>query len=81
MGHSVLRISLYQISLNLLSPLQEVTKRGLKANEWVQEICPLMDGKGGGKDMSAQATGRNTQGLQDALEVANEFARLKLGEN
>lgn len=60
---------------------EEVTKRGLKANEWVQEICPLVDGKGGGKDMSAQATGRNTQGLQDALEVANEFARLKLQDN
>uniref|UniRef100_UPI0037E8FDAE alanine--tRNA ligase, cytoplasmic n=1 Tax=Semicossyphus pulcher TaxID=241346 RepID=UPI0037E8FDAE len=60
---------------------EEVTKRGLKASEWVQEICPLMDGKGGGKEMSAQATGRNTQCLQDALEVANEFARLKLEEN
>ncbi|XP_035521619.1 alanine--tRNA ligase, cytoplasmic [Morone saxatilis] len=36
-------------------------------------------GKGGGKDMSA--TGRNTQCLQEALQMANEFARLKLGEN
>lgn len=55
--------------------------RGLKASEWVQELCPLLDGKGGGKDMSAQATGRNTVCLQEALQVANEFARLKLGEN
>uniref|UniRef100_A0A8P4GSP1 Alanine--tRNA ligase n=1 Tax=Dicentrarchus labrax TaxID=13489 RepID=A0A8P4GSP1_DICLA len=60
---------------------QEVAKRGLKASEWVQEVCPLLDGKGGGKDMSAQATGRNTQCLQEALQMANEFARLKLGEN
>ncbi|KAF7660043.1 hypothetical protein LDENG_00289330 [Lucifuga dentata] len=60
---------------------QDVANRGLKANEWVQELCPLLDGKGGGKDMSAQATGRNTQCLQEALEMANEFARLKLGEN
>ncbi|XP_017296798.1 alanine--tRNA ligase, cytoplasmic [Kryptolebias marmoratus] len=60
---------------------QEVAKRGLKASEWVQELCPLLDGKGGGKDMSAQATGRNTERLQEALQVANEFARLKLGEN
>ncbi|KAM9352226.1 alanine--tRNA ligase, cytoplasmic [Symphorus nematophorus] len=60
---------------------QEVAKRGLKASEWVQELCPLLDGKGGGKDMSAQATGRNTQCLQEALQMANEFARLKLGEN
>ncbi|XP_070828465.1 alanine--tRNA ligase, cytoplasmic [Chaetodon trifascialis] len=60
---------------------QDVAKRGLKANEWVQELCPLLDGKGGGKDTSAQATGRNTQCLQEVLEMANQFARLKLGEN
>lgn len=40
-----------------------------------------MDGKGGGKDMSAQATGKNINCLQEALQMANEFARLKLGEN
>ncbi|XP_041794570.1 alanine--tRNA ligase, cytoplasmic-like [Chelmon rostratus] len=60
---------------------QDVAKRGLKANEWVQELCQLLDGKGGGKDTSAQATGRNMQCLKEALEMANEFARLKLGEN
>ncbi|XP_029687929.1 alanine--tRNA ligase, cytoplasmic [Takifugu rubripes] len=60
---------------------QEVASRGLKASEWVQELCPLLDGKGGGKDMSAQATGKNTQGLQEALQVADRFARMKLGEN
>lgn len=60
---------------------QDVAKRGLKASEWVQELCPLLDGKGGGKDMSAQATGRNTQCLQEALQMADKFARLKLEEN
>ncbi|KAL0968180.1 hypothetical protein UPYG_G00263420 [Umbra pygmaea] len=60
---------------------QETATRGLKASEWVQELCPLMDGKGGGKDMSAQATGRNTHCMEEALEMANQFARLKLGEN
>ncbi len=40
-----------------------------------------MDGKGGGKEMSAQATGTNTQCMEEALQMANEFARLKLGEN
>ncbi|KAM4733782.1 alanine--tRNA ligase, cytoplasmic [Anableps anableps] len=60
---------------------QDVANSGLKASEWVQELCPLLDGKGGGKDMSAQATGKNTQCLQAALQMANEFAQLKLGEN
>uniref|UniRef100_A0A6Q2XKS2 Alanine--tRNA ligase n=1 Tax=Esox lucius TaxID=8010 RepID=A0A6Q2XKS2_ESOLU len=58
---------------------QETANRGLKASEWVQELCPLMDGKGGGKDMSAQATGRNTSCMEEALRMANQFARLKLG--
>ena len=62
-------------------PPQKVASLGLKASEWVQELCPLLDGKGGGKDMSAQATGRNTLCVQEALQMANEFARLKLGEN
>lgn len=61
--------------------VQEVAKQGLKANEWVQEVCPLLDGKGGGKEVSAQATGRNTQCIQDALKLANDFAQLKLGQN
>ncbi|XP_033823610.1 alanine--tRNA ligase, cytoplasmic [Periophthalmus magnuspinnatus] len=60
---------------------QETANRGLKASEWVQELCPLLDGKGGGKDMSAQAAGRNTECLQEALQMANNFAKLKLGEN
>lgn len=61
------------------APFQEVANQGLKASEWVQEVCPLLDGKGGGKEMSAQATGRNTQCIQEALQLANDFARLKLG--
>lgn len=65
----------------VLLPLQEVADRGLKANEWVMELCELMDGKGGGKDMSAQATGKNFNCLKEALQIADEFARLKLGEN
>ncbi|MBN3280735.1 SYAC protein, partial [Polyodon spathula] len=58
---------------------QEVANRGLKASDWVQHVCPLLDGKGGGKDVSAQATGRNTHCLQEALQLASEFAHLKLG--
>ncbi|CAF91677.1 unnamed protein product, partial [Tetraodon nigroviridis] len=59
---------------------QETASRGLKASEWVQDLCPLLDGKGGGKDLSAQATGKNTHRLQEALQAARQFARLKLGD-
>ncbi|XP_009999343.1 PREDICTED: LOW QUALITY PROTEIN: alanine--tRNA ligase, cytoplasmic [Chaetura pelagica] len=60
---------------------QEAASRGLKANQWVQEVSGLMDGKGGGKDVSAQATGRNVGCLQDALRLATDFARPRLGDD
>ncbi|ETE60198.1 Alanyl-tRNA synthetase, cytoplasmic, partial [Ophiophagus hannah] len=46
----------------------------------VPQVSVLMDGKGGGKDLSAQATGKNTDCLEEALQVATEFAKLKLSE-
>ncbi|KFR02985.1 Alanine--tRNA ligase, cytoplasmic [Nipponia nippon] len=59
---------------------QETATKGLKASQWVQEVSGLMDGKGGGKDVSAQATGKNVGCLQEALKLATDFARLRLGE-
>ncbi|XP_077165936.1 alanine--tRNA ligase, cytoplasmic [Paroedura picta] len=58
---------------------QEVASKGLKASEWVQQVSGLMDGKGGGKDTSAQATGKNIDCLEEALQVATDFAKLRLG--
>uniref|UniRef100_A0A8C5R8R2 Alanine--tRNA ligase n=1 Tax=Leptobrachium leishanense TaxID=445787 RepID=A0A8C5R8R2_9ANUR len=57
---------------------QEAADKGLKANEWVQQVSELMDGKGGGKDTSAQATGRNVGSLSEILRLAEDFAKLKL---
>lgn len=50
----------------------------LKANEWVSSISPLIDGRGGGKDVQAQASGKNVAGLNDALAKAKEFAAANL---
>ncbi|XP_053558170.1 alanine--tRNA ligase, cytoplasmic [Bombina bombina] len=57
---------------------QETADKGLKANEWVQQVSDLMDGKGGGKETSAQATGRNVECLSEVLRLAQDFANLKL---
>lgn len=54
-------------------------KKGLKANEWVSSIAQLINGKGGGRSVSAQATGKNPDGMKEAIEVATQFAELKLG--
>lgn len=52
--------------------------KGLKANEWIQAIVPMMQGKGGGKPESAQATGSNIACLNEIISKANEFANQKL---
>ncbi|XP_077983533.1 alanine--tRNA ligase, cytoplasmic-like [Glandiceps talaboti] len=57
---------------------KEAIQKGLKAGEWVKQVSGVMNGKGGGKDASAQATGDNTSGLEEATKLAKEFAELKL---
>lgn len=51
---------------------------GLKAQSWVAHVQNLMNGKGGGKDGSAQATGTNTGCLEQAVKMSKEFADAKL---
>jgi len=53
-------------------------KKGLKANEWVAQVQSIMQGKGGGKDVSAQATGTNVACLQQVMDLATQFVQLKL---
>ena len=53
--------------------------KGLKANEWVGQVQTLINGKGGGKDMSAQATGTNTACVQEAMATVTRYAAEKLG--
>jgi len=75
-------LCLWLLNLPLFSPFppQETAAKGLKASQWVQEVSGLMDGKGGGKDVSAQATGKNVGCLREALQLASAFARLRLGD-
>ncbi|KAI1285266.1 Alanine--tRNA ligase, cytoplasmic [Halotydeus destructor] len=54
---------------------------GLKANEWVQQINSVINGKGGGKPESAQASGTKIGSLSEALDIAKQFANLKLSTN
>ena len=63
----------------LHSFLQDAVTKGLKANEWVQEVSGIMGGKGGGRDVSAQATGDQVGVVDQAMQMAQDFAKLKLG--
>lgn len=63
----------------LSSVPKSAISKGLKANEWIQVIAPAMQGKGGGKPESAQASGTNIACLNEIISRANEFAKQKLG--
>ncbi|XP_012272687.1 alanine--tRNA ligase, cytoplasmic [Orussus abietinus] len=62
----------------LSSVPKSAIQKGLKANDWIQKIAILMQGKGGGKPESAQASGPNLSCLQEAITVAKVFAMSKL---
>ncbi|KAK3603819.1 hypothetical protein CHS0354_042820 [Potamilus streckersoni] len=57
---------------------KELADNGLSASEWVSQVAPLINGKGGGREFSAQATGTNVSALNEAMKVSQEFAWMKL---
>lgn len=62
----------------LASVPKNAIDKGLKANEWVQNISSALNGKGGGKPDSAQASGTNFGNAEEVLNLAKKFAILKL---
>lgn len=57
---------------------KNAVNKGLKANEWVQQVSQVMKGKGGGKPESAQASGTNIDCLNEVIDLAKQFAKTKL---
>ncbi|KAI8089731.1 alanyl-tRNA synthetase [Halteromyces radiatus] len=55
-----------------------ITNHGLKASDWAGVVAEKVGGKKGGKDESAQGSGDNIAGLDDAIKVAEEFAKMKI---
>ena len=52
---------------------EDLVLKGIKANELIKSIAPIIGGSGGGKPNSAQAGGANPQHIQKALTQAQEF--------
>lgn len=52
---------------------------GLKASDWAEVVADKIGGKKGGKDDSAQGLGDTIAGLDQAIKVAQEFAKSKIG--
>jgi alanyl-tRNA synthetase len=55
--------------------------KGLKAGDLVREISPIVDGGGGGRPQMAQAGGKRPEKIDDALAMAMEIIKAKLGES
>jgi alanyl-tRNA synthetase len=52
--------------------------RGLKATEWSKTVANKVGGKFGGKDNSAQGMGTEISRVDDALDLARDFAKIRL---
>ncbi|XP_054282402.1 alanine--tRNA ligase, cytoplasmic [Macrosteles quadrilineatus] len=63
----------------LCSVPKNAINKGLKANEWVNAVSSLMQGKGGGKAENAQASGSNIAAKDSIISTARAFAEGKLG--
>ncbi|VDO55828.1 unnamed protein product [Schistosoma margrebowiei] len=78
----VISSDLISKKLTVLCQVPKVlVSHGLKANEWVTHISKAMDGKGGGKENSAQAVGSRIDTLEEVIRLADIFASTKLTNN
>jgi len=59
----------------ILTVTDDLVARGIKANELMGQIAPLMDGSGGGKPQLAQAGSKQPQKLDGALAQAREIIK------
>ncbi|CAG8612833.1 13378_t:CDS:2, partial [Racocetra fulgida] len=51
--------------------------KGLKAVDWAKVVSESVGGKSGGKDDAAQGSGTNVGEIDNALKVAEQFAKLQ----
>jgi len=56
----------------------DLVAKGLKADDIVREIAPIVDGGGGGRPQMAQAGGKDPKKISDALARAGEIVKQKL---
>jgi len=58
---------------------QNQVSKGLKASDWAGVVAEKVGGKKGGKDETAQGSGDKPDSVDDAVEAAAQFAKLKIG--
>lgn len=59
---------------------KNLNDKGLKANEWVTKVAASINGKGGGKADSAQASGTNNENIDSLVKISEEYAALMINK-
>ena len=62
----------------LVSVTDDMIKKGIKANDVIKEIAPLINGSGGGRPQLAQAGSKETAKVKEALQKANDLIKEKV---
>lgn len=68
-------IMLFQIKGEKVLIASGVKNASIKAGEWVKNIAPILKGGGGGRDDFAQAGGKDSSKIDEAIAKSKEFAR------
>jgi alanyl-tRNA synthetase len=62
----------------LIGVTNDLIEKGLKADDIIKTIAPIVNGGGGGRPHLAQAGGKNPEKIHDALTKAKELIKQKL---
>ncbi|MCK5260389.1 MAG: alanine--tRNA ligase [Candidatus Omnitrophica bacterium] len=62
----------------LLAVTDDLIKKGIKANELIKEIAPLINGSGGGRPQLAQAGSKEIKKVDHAIKQANKLIKDKV---
>ena len=66
------------VVITAIVPKETIAAKGLKANEWIDALKPILNGKGGGKDDMASLNGKGVSKVAEILALAEKFAATKL---
>ncbi len=58
-----------------ISVSQDLITKGIKANQIIDDIAPLIEGKGGGRPQFAQAGSKRTDKIEQAIKKATEIIK------
>ncbi len=62
----------------LISVSDDLIKKGIKANDIVAEVAPLMEGRGGGRPQLAQAGSKKVNKIEETIKKATEIIKGKI---